>query len=165
MSQRKSSLVGKLLVSILLLLILAVFVIPSLIPGHNRIYANEYDAVLNLHDIQSAQLKYAQTYPAVGFADRLAKLGPPPAGMQPDANHANLLSVLLTCPTEPCITAGYSLAMDQTSGTPVTSFRITAVPETPGRTGYRGFCATGLGKISADPEGGKNCSLPLASDD
>ncbi|HTD23368.1 MAG TPA: prepilin-type N-terminal cleavage/methylation domain-containing protein [Terriglobales bacterium] len=148
----------ELLVVILLLLVLALLFTPIV---DRRIYANESSAVAAVHNIQSAQLKYAQTYPAIGFADNVAKLGAPPPGTQPNSNHANLLDPALACPNQPCARSGYLFAIDQTSGTPVTSFRITAVPVVPGKTGGRGFCVTGLGIISTDPAGGKACSVPI----
>jgi prepilin-type N-terminal cleavage/methylation domain-containing protein len=148
----------ELLVVILLLLALALLFTPIV---DRRIYANEASAVATVHNIQSAQFKYARTYPAIGFADTITKLGPAPPGTQPDPNHANLLDVVLACSTQPCARSGYLFAIDQTSGTPVTSFRITAVPVVPGKTGGRGFCVTGLGIISADPAGGKACSVPI----
>ncbi len=148
----------ELLVVILLLLVLALLFTPIV---DRRIYANEASAVATVHNIQSAQFKYAQLYPALGFADNVAKLGPPPPGAQPNSNHTNLFDAVLACSTQPCARSGYLFAIDQTSGTPVTSFRITAVPVVPGKTGGRGFCVTGLGSISADPAGGKACSVPI----
>jgi type IV pilus assembly protein PilA len=51
--------------------------------------------------------------------------------------------------------------IDQASGSPVYGFRITAVPQIPGRTGNRGFCSTEPGVITADPAGGTSCSAPI----
>jgi len=149
----------ELLVVIVVVLVLAVLLAHTLL--HSIAPANEFSAISTVRSIQSAQLKYAQTYPALGFADTITKLGPAPPGTQPDPNHANLLDAVLACSTQPCARSGYLFAVDQTSGTPVTSFRITAVPVVPGKTGGRGFCVTGLGSISADPAGGKACSVPI----
>ena len=50
---------------------------------------------------------------------------------------------------------------DQTSGAPVDTFRITAVPAVPGKTGIRGFCLSSTGIVTYDPGGGKNCAHPI----
>jgi type IV pilus assembly protein PilA len=40
----------------------------------------------------------------------------------------------------------------------VTSYTLTAVPATPGKTGDRGFCIESGGAIKMDPTGGTNCT-------
>lgn len=146
-------------VLIAIALVLTALVTPLIVD--RRIYANESSAVAAVRSMQTAQVKYAQSYPAAGFADDIAKLGPPPPGIKPDSDHANLLGPALPCTAQPCARSGYLFAIDQTSGTPVTRFRITAVPEIPGKTGTRGFCSTESGMITADPAGGKLCSVPI----
>jgi type IV pilus assembly protein PilA len=42
-----------------------------------------------------------------------------------------------------------------------TGYQITAVPETVGKTGNRGFCTDEGGIIKFDPAGGANCTQPL----
>jgi type IV pilus assembly protein PilA len=39
----------------------------------------------------------------------------------------------------------------------ITSYQVTAVPNTVGKTGDRGFCADG-NEIHYDPKGGTNCT-------
>ena len=124
--------------------------------------SNEASAVSVVRAIGAAQLKYAQLYPSAGFADDLPKLGAPPSGALPSSAHAGLLDFGVECATQPCAKNGYSFAIDQTSGTPINRFRITAVPQKPGETGFRGFCSTEPGVITADPAGGTNCSVPIA---
>jgi type IV pilus assembly protein PilA len=126
------------------------------------IAGNEAAAVSTLHAIRSAQWQYAERYPTAGFADNVAKLEPPAPGTQPDSSHANLLEPILSCSTQPCARSGYLFAIDQISGAPATNFRITAIPQVPGKTGNRGFCSTESGAITADPNGGKACSVPIA---
>ena len=41
------------------------------------------------------------------------------------------------------------------------SYTITAVPQTVGKTGDRGFCSDQSGIIKYDPAGGTNCTQPL----
>jgi len=124
------------------------------------VYANEGSAVATLEAVHAAQLKYAQVYPTLGFADDIAKLGPPLSGAPNPAN-ADLLDSPLGCVRQPCARSGYNFMIDETSGSPINTFRIIAVPITPGRTGNRGFCFTESGVISYDPAGGTACSVPI----
>jgi len=143
-----------------ILLVLAAIVTPALL--RTRISANEASAVAVLRSIRSAQLQYSQFYPTVGFADNITKLGPPAPGQAPSSSQANLLDFVLGCSNQPCLKSGYLFAVDQTSGTPINAFRVTAVPQTPGRTGQRGFCSTEPRVITADPAGGTACSVPIS---
>jgi len=137
--------------------------IAMLFPGFvdRKIFANEASAVSTVRAIGAAQLKYAQLYPSAGFADDVAKLEPPPSGMAPSSAHAGLLDFAAECVAQPCAKSGYIFAIDQTSGTPINKFRITAVPQKPGKTGFRGFCSTEPGVITADASGGTSCSIPI----
>jgi type IV pilus assembly protein PilA len=40
----------------------------------------------------------------------------------------------------------------------ITGYTVTAIPETVGRTGDRGFCSDQFGTIKSDPAGGTNCT-------
>ena len=42
-----------------------------------------------------------------------------------------------------------------------TGYSVTAVPETVGKTGDRGFCTDQFGVIKYDPAGGSNCTQSL----
>jgi type IV pilus assembly protein PilA len=148
----------ELLIVVGIILVLAAIAIPAFLRA--RINANEASAVSAVRTIHSAQVQYLQFYPTAGFADDIAKLGPPTSG-PPTASNANLLDFVLGCATQPCSKSGYNFAIDNTSGTPINSFRITAVPIMPGHTGNRGFCSTEPGVITADPAGGTNCSIPI----
>ena len=147
------------LATVVVVLVLIALLFPKFV--ERRIFANEASAVSAARAIGAAQLKYAQLYPSAGFADDLAELGPPPSGMVPSSAHAGLLDLEVECTTQPCTRSCYSFAIDQTSGTPINKFRITAVPQRPGETGFRGFCSTEPGVITADPAGGTTCSIPI----
>jgi len=149
------------LAAIVVVLVLIALLFPRFVD--RRIFANEASAVSAVRAIGAAQLKYAQLYPSAGFADDLAKLGPPPSGTVPSTAHAGLLDFDVECTTQPCVKSGYNFAIDQTSGTPINKFRTTAVPQRPGETGFRGFCSTEPGTIiiTADAAGGTACSIPI----
>ncbi|HTC92151.1 MAG TPA: hypothetical protein VK699_01715 [Terriglobales bacterium] len=147
------------LAAVVVVLVLIALLFPGFVD--RRIFANEAAAVATLRAIGAAQLKYAQLYPSAGFADDLAKLGPPPSGTVPNSVHAGLLDFAADCAAQPCAKSGYSFAIDQTSGAPINKFRITAVPQRPGETGFRGFCSAEPGIITADAAGGTSCSIPI----
>ena len=149
----------ELLVVVTIILIIAAIAIPNLIRA--KISANEASAVAAVRSIHSAQQIYSREYPTLGYADDLAKLGPPPAGVPPSSNRANVLDLVVGCAAQPCLKSGYFLALDQIVGMPVDSFRIRAVPQVFDRTGVRGFCSTVPGVITSDPNGGTNCTNPI----
>ncbi len=107
-------------------------------------------------------MQYESTYPANGFACTLPALAGDPSAGAPSAcggadpaggpsarlqvrlrlHHHQLHKVTSTAPTA----YGYT---------------ITAVPQTVGKTGDRGFCGDQFGTIKSDPAGGTNCTQTL----
>jgi type IV pilus assembly protein PilA len=157
MPEKRASIVDLVAASVVLLA-LAAFLAPRFVD--KNIFANEASALSAVHSIHSAQLRYAQSYPTLGFADDVAKLGPPLSGA-PSPAKANVLDFPRECARQPCARSGYNFMIDQTGGAPINTFRIIAVPIAPGRTGNRGFCSSEPGVITADPAGGTNCSIPI----
>jgi len=150
---------AELLLGVAALGIVAVLAAPRLL--RPQIATNESAAISTLREIYRAEMEYAQRFPTSGFAGDVAKLGPVAKAAAPSASHAGLLDFVERCAAQPCERAGYLFSVDQISGTPVDTFRITAVPAAPGKTGLRGFCASSAGAISYDPDGGKNCTHPI----
>jgi type IV pilus assembly protein PilA len=149
----------ELLIVVAVILIIVAVAIPSLIRA--KISANEASAVSSIRSIHSTETVYSLNYPSVGFADDIAKLGPLPPGTPATPAHAGLLDFVLGCAAQPCQKSGYSFAVDQTSGNPINFFRATGQPLTFQRTGVRGFCASTPGNVTADPNGGTNCTDPI----
>lgn len=149
----------ELLVVVAIILIIAAIAIPSLMRA--KISANEASAVSSIRSIHSTEVVYSLTYPAIGFADDIAKLGPFPPNTPATPAHAGLLDFVLGCAAQPCHKSGYMFGVDQTSGSPINTFRATGTPVTPQRTGIRGFCAPTPGNMAADPNGGTNCTDPI----
>lgn len=137
------------------ILTIAAIAVPNFM--RSKVAANEASAVTSVRMIHSVQVAYSTQYPALGFADTLAKLGPPPAGQVANPLRAALLDSDLGCDAQPCRKHGYEFRIDQTEPAPITSFRITAVPLEVGRSGQRGFCGSSVGMITADLGGGTNC--------
>jgi len=146
----------ELLIVVAIILIIAAIAIPSLVRA--KISANEASAVSSIRSIHSMEVVYSLNYPSVGYADDIAKLGPPPSGTPADSNHAGLLDFVLGCAAQPCEKNGYLFQVDQTSGSPINFFRVTAVPFSPQRSGVRGFCSSTPGVIYFDPKGGTSCT-------
>jgi type IV pilus assembly protein PilA len=150
----------ELILVIAVLLTIAAIAIPNLI--NSKASANEAAAVSSVRLIHSMQVAYATSYPAVGFADSLSKLGPPDSGASIGPLRAGLLDSTLGCIAQPCSQNGYNLQIDQTDGPPVTTFRVTAVPTELGRSGHRGFCGSSAGALSADLNGGTACAAAVS---
>ena len=149
----------ELLIVVAIILVIAAMAIPNLMKS--RLAANEASAVSSLRTINTAETTYSITYPTIGFADNLAKLGAPTNNTPPSANNAALLDWVLGCANQPCPKSGYAFSIVNTSGNPVSGYDIQAIPIIVGQTGFRGFCSTQTTVISYDPNGGTNCTTNL----
>jgi len=148
----------ELLIVVAIILVIAAMAIPNLVKS--RLAANEASAVASLRTINTAQTTYSITYPTLGYADNLAKLGAPQNG-NPGPNNAALLDWVLGCNNQPCPKSGYNFAIINPLGNPIATYDLTAVPIQVGQSGFRGFCSTQTTVITYDPNGGTNCTAPL----
>lgn len=149
----------ELLIVVAIILVIAAMSIPNLI--RSKMSANEASAVSALRTINTAQTTYAIAYPDVGYADALTKLAAASGGGPVTSNNAGLLDWVLGCATQPCTKSGYQFAIINATGTPVSAYQVTAIPQTPGQTGRRGFCSDQVPKMQYDPNGGTACTTPL----
>jgi type IV pilus assembly protein PilA len=151
----------ELLIVIAIILILMLMAIPTV--GSLRKKANETSAINSVQAILKAETMYASSFPASGYACSLSALGGESSGGAPSATAAQLL--------QPDLVSGYKSGYVFTIGgcTKVTvngadrftGYTVTAVPETVGKTGDRGFCMDEVGTIKYDPAGGTNCTQSL----
>lgn len=151
----------ELLIVIAIILILMLMAIPTI--GSLKKKANETSAINSVQVINKAEIQYESTYPANGYACTLQAMGGDPSAGAPSATSAQIL--------QPDLATGYKSGYIFTIGncTKVTingtdrftGYQVTAVPETVGKTGDRGFCSDQFGTIKQDPAGGTNCSQPL----
>jgi prepilin-type N-terminal cleavage/methylation domain-containing protein len=149
----------ELLIVVAIVLTIAAIAIPNYL--RSRIGANEASAVGSLKAITTAQVSYASSYPNIGYADVLSKLSTPAPGNTPSVNAAGYLDSLLACSSQPCERGGYKFSIASTEGSPVSSYRVIAIPAHTGLTGTRGFCADPQGTVTYDASGGSNCSSAL----
>ncbi len=151
----------ELLIVMSVILILMLVAIPSLL--NMRSQANETSALQSLRAINQAEIQYQTNFPANGFACSLAALGGNPSSGPPSAQAAQMLQGDLATGQK----AGYSFNIINCTKASVnnqdmiTSYEVTAVPQSVGKTGHRGFCMDISGEIKSDQAGGTNCTVPL----
>jgi type IV pilus assembly protein PilA len=160
--QRRSAEQGFTLVELLIvmsvILILITLAIPKLM--NVRKTANETSAIASLRTLNDMEGQYNSTYPTHGFACSLASLGGTAGSGQPSPEAAQLINEDLASGTK----SGYTFSI--TCGAKNTinnvdqynSYVLTAVPNSLGHTGNRGFCTDEGGQIHFDPKGGTNCT-------
>jgi type IV pilus assembly protein PilA len=151
----------ELLIVIAIILILMLMAIPTI--GGLKKQANETSAIQSLRAIQQAQMQFESNFPTNGYACSLTALGGDPKSGAPSPAAAQLLQGDLTSG----IKSGYIFAISNCTkvnlnGTDrITGYQVTAIPETVGKTGDRGFCSDEFGTIKFDPAGASNCAKSL----
>jgi type IV pilus assembly protein PilA len=147
----------ELLIVMAIILILMLLAIPTI--GALKKNANQLSAKKSIQAIQTAEMMYSSNYPSNGYACALTALGGDPSAGAPSPTAAQLLRADVTSGFKD----GYIFAITNCSkvnvgGTDrITSYTITAVPQTIGKTGDSGFCGDDA-SIKSDPAGGTNCT-------
>jgi len=128
----------ELLIVVAIILIIAAIAIPNFLRA--KIAANESSAVASVRTINTAEITYANAYPTVGYAAKLADLGGGGgAGCVSSSTNGCLLDATLAGGTK----SGYSFTAvqnGQTNGIN-TAYLINADPLKQDQTGVRHFCA------------------------
>lgn len=151
----------ELLIVIAIILILMLMAIPTI--GSLKKKANETSAINSMQVINKAEIQYESSFPTNGYACSLQALGGDPAAGAPSATSAQILQQDLASGYK----SGYIFAISNCTKVTIngqdryTGYTVTAVPETVGKTGDRGFCSDQFGTIKTDPAGGTNCTQPL----
>jgi type IV pilus assembly protein PilA len=153
----------ELLIVMAVILILMLVAIPSLL--NMTIQAHETSALASLRAIQAAEVQYQTNFPANGFACTIGALGGNPGSGPPTPQAAQMLQTTLATGQKD----GYTFTI--TNCTKVqnannqdmfTSYEVTGIPQTVGKTGHRGFCMDMSGEIKVDLAGGTNCTVPIS---
>ena len=151
----------ELLIVIAIILILMLMAIPTI--GSLTKKGNETSAINSVQTVTKAEIQYQSSYPANGYACSLPALGGDPnAGPPTPAAAQNLQGDLttgyksgyiftITCSNKVTING-----TDRSNG-----YTITAVPQTVGKSGDRGFCSDQFGSIKYDAAGGTSCTQDL----
>jgi type IV pilus assembly protein PilA len=151
----------ELLIVMSVMLILMTLAVPQLLKLRKQ--SQELSAIQSLRTIGQAELQYNSAYPANGFSCSLAALGGDPKSGAPTAQAAQLLDAGLAGGQK----AGYTFAITNCSKVTInnqdmyTSYEITAVPQSVGNSGDRGFCSDMNNIVKFDPTGGTNCTQPI----
>jgi prepilin-type N-terminal cleavage/methylation domain-containing protein len=130
----------ELLIVVAIILIIAAIAIPNLLKA--RMQANEASAVSSIHSINTAELSYFSTFPAVGYAASLANLGDGGSSPCPGTSVASCyIDSTLVSGTK----SGYTFAYVQdASTTPSNHYTLHANPVSPGISGQRSFYSSDL---------------------
>ena len=151
----------ELLIVIAIILILMLMAIPTI--GSLTKKGNETSAINSVQTITKAEIQYQSTYPASGYACTLPALGGDPNAGAPSPTGAQILQGDLTSGyksgyifTITCRDKVTVNGVDRSNG-----YTVTAVPQTVGKTGDRGFCSDQFGVIKYDAAGGTNCTQDL----
>ena len=152
----------ELLIVMSIMLIIMAFAVPQMLKVKKT--ADETSAVQTLRTIGSAEASYNSAYPNSGYACPLANLGGDPKAGAPSATAAQLIDPTLAVSGQK---SGYTFVI--TCGNKITvsnqdvytSYTLTAVPQTVGKTGDRGYCSDENNIIKFDPAGGTNCTQTI----
>lgn len=161
MRQEEGFTLIELLIVMSVMLILMTLAVPQMLKLTKQ--SHELSAVQSIRTIVQAQLQYNSMYPQNGFSCSLAQLGGDPKSGAPSAQAAQLISPDIASGNK----SGYTFAITNCNKVTVnnqdmyTSYEVTAVPTSVGKSGDRGFCSDENNRITFDPAGGTNCTQPI----
>ena len=152
----------ELMIVLSIIIVLMALAIPQMLKMKKT--ANETSAVQTMRTIGQAESNYNSAFPTTGYGCPLTTLGGDPKSGAPSAAASQFLDPSLAAAGQK---SGYTFTV--TCGSKVTvnnqdmytSYELTGVPQTVGKTGDRGYCSDENNIIKFDPAGGTNCTVPI----
>ena len=160
-SRQRGFTLMELLIVMSIMIILMLIAIPNFISM--KAQADETSAIQSLRAIYQSQIQYQTNFPSNGFACSLSALGGNASSGPPSPTAAQVLQGDLATGQK----SGYTFNIVNCTKVNVnnqdmfTSYEATAVPQSVGKSGHRGFCIDPAGEIKADMAGGTNCTQPI----
>jgi hypothetical protein len=133
------------------ILLIAAILIPNLLRASGE--ASEASAVGNIRALNTAEYTYSQSYPQVGFACSLSRLGG--EGANANSQNAGLIDKYLMS----SVKSGYRFQFDGCTLTDhkFVTYRLSAEPIQQGTTGRRSFCSDQTGVIRTTRGNAQDC--------
>ncbi|MGH9497524.1 MAG: prepilin-type N-terminal cleavage/methylation domain-containing protein [Terriglobales bacterium] len=134
----------ELLIVVAIILIIAAIAIPNLLRA--RIAANESSAVSSIRTMNTAQVAYQSSYPTVGYASTIVRLGPSASTgcTTPASTNACLVDwIVARASTAAKAKSGYYFADKPAAAVNgiIPGYTFDGLPASVNKTGVRGFCS------------------------